>query len=49
MLLAGPHPWDGEVIETFVEGHGLHRGDVLAVLPALVSLLLATWCWRRRP
>ncbi|QXC61860.1 hypothetical protein KSP35_03240 [Aquihabitans sp. G128] len=48
LLVVGHHPWDGDVIEVFTPYHGLHRGDVLAVLPAVASLVLAAWCWRRR-
>jgi hypothetical protein len=48
MLVAGHHPWDGPVVTQGFGGHGLHRGDVLAVVPAMVAPALAWWCWRRR-
>jgi hypothetical protein len=48
MLVAGHHPWDGPVVYSSSPDHGLHRGDVLAVLPMLVAPGLAWWCWRRR-
>lgn len=47
MLVAGHHPWDGKVIAAFGGSHGLHRGDVLAVIPAVVSIGLAWWCARQ--
>lgn len=47
MLVAGHHPWDGQVIMVIAGSHGLHRGDILAVGPALVSIGLAWWCARQ--
>ncbi|MGI8755927.1 MAG: hypothetical protein ACR2MB_08720 [Acidimicrobiales bacterium] len=47
MLVAGHHPWDGRVITALGGSHGLHRGDVLAVVPIVVSVGLAWWCLRQ--
>lgn len=49
MMVAGHQPWDGPQVASFTETHGLHLGDVLAVVPALVGLALARWCARQRP
>ncbi|MGI8709419.1 MAG: hypothetical protein ACR2LA_00265 [Acidimicrobiales bacterium] len=48
MLVVGHHPWDGRVVADVEGSHGLHRGDVLAVIPAVVSIALAWWCARQR-
>lgn len=44
MLIVGHHPWDGRVVADVEGSHGLHRGDILAVIPAVVSIALACWC-----
>ncbi len=45
--VAGHHRWDGPMTDSGVGSHGLHRGDVFAVVPIVVSLGLAWWCWTR--
>ena len=47
MMVAGHHPWDGPVIGVLEGSHGLHRGDVLALVPIAVSIALAWWCARQ--
>lgn len=47
MLVAGHHPWDGRAVVTLYGAHGLHRGDILAVGPALAGMALAAWCLRQ--
>ena len=48
LLIVGHHPWDGRVVDTLQgTSHGLHRGDVLSVIPASISVLLAWWCLRQ--
>lgn len=49
LMVLGHHPWDGPVVEGSVAGHGLHVGDVLALVPVATSVLLARRWWRRRP
>lgn len=44
MLVAGHHPWDGRVVASLGGSHGLHRGDLLAIGPAVAGLALAFWC-----
>jgi hypothetical protein len=34
------HPYEGPVILTLTENHGVHRGDVLVVIPLV-------WAWIR--
>ncbi|MCU1354872.1 MAG: hypothetical protein JWM89_290 [Acidimicrobiales bacterium] len=48
LLVVGHHPWDGRVVET-LRGttHGLHRGDVLSIIPAVAASGLAMWCLRQ--
>ena len=48
LLVVGHHPWDGRVVET-LRGttHGLHRGDVLSIIPAVAASGLAAWCLRQ--
>jgi hypothetical protein len=48
VLVVGNHPWEGPMVRTIVGTHGVHKGDVLAVVPVLASAALARWCWRRR-
>lgn len=47
MLVVGHHPWDGRVVFTVFGTHGLHRGDILSVGPALAGTALAAWCLRQ--
>lgn len=47
MLVVGHHPWDGRVVFTLFGTHGLHRGDILSVGPALAGTALAAWCLRQ--
>jgi len=50
MMVAGHQPWDGPQVAGLTATHGVHRGDVLAIVPLLVGLALARWCWsQRRP
>ncbi|MEZ5180780.1 MAG: hypothetical protein R2702_02730 [Acidimicrobiales bacterium] len=49
MMVAGHQPWDGPQVASLTATHGLHRGDLLAVVPLLVGLGLARWCWGQRP
>lgn len=49
MMVAGHQPWDGPQVASFTQTHGLHLGDVLAAVPALVGVALARWCARQRP
>ncbi len=42
------HPWEGPVVWTIIASYGVHRGDLLAIVPLVASVALAAWCWRRR-
>ena len=46
-MIAGHHAWDGPTIDSGTGSHGLHRGDVIAIFPIVVSMSLAWWCWTR--
>lgn len=46
-MIAGHQPWDGPQVASLTETHGLHVGDLLAVLPLAAGAWLARWCARR--
>ncbi|MCB1038956.1 MAG: hypothetical protein KDA94_05425, partial [Acidimicrobiales bacterium] len=47
MLVAGHQPWDGPEVVALTGSHGLHAGDVVAVVPLVAGAWLAAWCLRR--
>lgn len=49
MLVAGHHPWDGPEVKGLTQTHGIHQGDVLAIVPVLAGIGLAWWCATRPP
>ena len=46
-MVAGHQPWDGPQVASITETHGLHVGDLLAVLPLAAGAWLARWCAQR--
>jgi hypothetical protein len=46
MMVAGHPPWEGSTVVSLTATHGLHRGDVVALVPVAAGLGLAAWCWR---
>ena len=44
MMVAGHAPWEGPEVLSLSTTHGLHRGDVFAVVPVAVGIALAAWC-----
>ena len=46
--VGGEHRWDGRVVLTLAHDHGVHIGDSVAILPLLLGIGLAQWCWRQR-
>lgn len=46
-LAAGHHRWDGPVLFVISRTHGVHRDDLLGIVPALAGLGLAGWILRR--
>ena len=49
MMVAGHPPWEGRTVVALTGTHGLHRGDVVALVPLAVGAGLAAWCWTRGP
>lgn len=49
MMVAGHQPWDGPQVAAVTATHGLHVGDVLAIVPLAVGVALARWCRRHGP
>ena len=49
MMVAGHAPWDGPEVLSLSQTHGLHQGDVLAIVPLIVGGALAAWCMRQDP
>lgn len=47
MMVVGHQRWDGAVVLAVSDTHGLHRGDIAALVPVVVGALLARWCWRQ--
>lgn len=46
MMVAGHPPWEGPTVLVVTETHGLHRGDVVALVPLTAGAVLGGWCWR---
>ncbi len=47
MMVAGHAPWEGPQVVSLSATHGLHRGDVVALVPVVAGVGLAWWCLRR--
>jgi hypothetical protein len=47
MMVAGHAPWEGPEVLSLSQTHGLHRGDVFALVPVAIGSALAWWCLRR--
>lgn len=47
MMVAGHAPWEGPEVLSLSQTHGLHRGDVLALVPVALGIVLARWCLRQ--
>jgi hypothetical protein len=47
MMVAGHPPWEGRTVLSLTDTHGLHRGDVVALVPLAAGTGLAAWCWTR--
>lgn len=47
MMVAGHPPWEGPTVVGLTATHGLHQGDVVALLPLAAGTGLAWWCWTR--
>jgi hypothetical protein len=47
MMVAGHAPWEGDLVITLSATHGVHQGDLLALVPVGVGLALGGWCLRR--
>jgi hypothetical protein len=45
--VAGKHRWDGRVVFTISQTHGVHVGDALALIPLVLGMGLAVWCWEK--
>lgn len=48
MMVGGHQPWDGPELVGLTATHGIHEGDVWAVVPLVVGAVLARWCWSQR-
>ena len=46
MVIAGHPPWEGATVITLSRNHGLHKGDVVGLIPLVASAWLAHWCWQ---
>lgn len=49
MIVAGHSPWEGRVAFVITETHGLHVGDVVALIPLAAGAWLARWSWLHGP
>lgn len=49
LAVAGHPPWEGPTVVSLTDTHGLHRGDVVALVPLVLGLCLGWWCWTRTP
>jgi hypothetical protein len=47
LAIAGHPPWEGRTVIGLTATHGLHEGDVVALVPLIAGFWLATWCWTR--
>ena len=47
MMIAGHPPWEGETVLVVTSTHGLHRGDVVALIPLIAGTGLGFWCLQR--
>ena len=47
MMVAGHAPWEGPEVLSLSSTHGIHEGDVLALVPVVVGAALAWWCLTR--
>lgn len=47
MMVAGHAPWDGPQVFALSATHGVHQGDVLAIVPLVAGTGLAWWCLHR--
>jgi hypothetical protein len=43
---AGNHRWDGPVLFSVSGTHGVHRWDVLGIVPFAIGVALGVWCLR---
>ncbi|MCU1370166.1 MAG: hypothetical protein JWO77_1360 [Ilumatobacteraceae bacterium] len=48
LAVAGHPPWEGPTVLSLTETHGLHQGDVIALIPLGAGAWLAWWCWDER-
>ena len=46
-VVAGKTRFEGPVILVVSETHGVHRGDLVGLVPVVAGVLLARWCLRR--
>lgn len=47
LAIAGHPPWEGPTVIGLTDTHGLHQGDVVALVPLVIGTGLAWWCWSR--
>lgn len=47
LAVAGHPPWEGPTVVSLTATHGLHQGDVIALIPLAAGAWLAWWCWTR--
>ncbi|MGN6694584.1 MAG: hypothetical protein ACTHN0_10445 [Aquihabitans sp.] len=47
LAIAGHPPWEGRTVVGLTATHGLHEGDVVALVPLIAGTWLAAWCWTR--
>lgn len=48
LAVAGHPPWEGPAVVSLTDTHGLHQGDVIALIPLAAGAWLAWWCSRQR-
>ena len=48
LAIAGHPPWEGPTVIGITGTHGLHQGDVVALIPLAAGCALAWWCWQQR-